>query len=147
MVLMNGSESSRFLVDCLYCIAVWNSTIGGVIISVLTSSVVDCGFESRAGQTNDYEIDMCCLSPWYTDGVGVNQQSLTHWLMRGRLWVPLTSYLPPHWCVCLKTRSGLMTWYVVTFFMFNDLMWEAIARFVDIGGIVDHHRFDFLSII
>jgi hypothetical protein len=64
--------------------------------SVLTSSVVDCGFESRAGQTNDYEIDMCCLSPWYTDGVGVNQQSLTHWLMRGRLWVPLTSYLPPH---------------------------------------------------
>jgi hypothetical protein len=147
MVLMSGSESSRFLVDCLYCIAVWNSTIVGVMISVLTSTVVDCGFESRAGQTNDYEIDMCCFSPWYTDGVGVNQQSLTHWLMRGRLWVPLTSYLPPHWCVCLKTRSGLMTWYVVTFFMFNDLMWEAIARFVDIGGIVDHHRFDFLSII
>ena len=30
--------------------------IGGVTLSVLASSVVDRGFESRSGQTNDYNI-------------------------------------------------------------------------------------------
>ena len=30
--------------------------IGGVMISVLTSSAVDCGFEPRSGQIKDYKI-------------------------------------------------------------------------------------------
>ena len=30
--------------------------IGGVMVSLLASSVVDRGFESRSGQTNDYKI-------------------------------------------------------------------------------------------
>jgi len=30
--------------------------------------------------------------------------------------------------------------------MFNDLMWEVVVRFVDIGGIDDHHRLNFLFI-
>jgi hypothetical protein len=29
--------------------------------------------------------------------------------------------------------------YIVVFFIFNDLRREMIVRFVDIGGIVDHH--------
>jgi hypothetical protein len=29
-----------------------------------------------------------------------------------------------------------MVWH---FFAFNDLRWKIIVRFVDIGGIVDHH--------
>ena len=37
--------------------------IGGVMVSVLDSSVVDRGFEPRSGQTKDYkEIGMCCFS-------------------------------------------------------------------------------------
>jgi hypothetical protein len=36
--------------------------IGGVMVSVLASSVVDQGFEPRAGQTKDYKISMCCFS-------------------------------------------------------------------------------------
>ena len=36
--------------------------IGGIMVSVLASSVVDRGFEFRSGQTNDYEIGICCFS-------------------------------------------------------------------------------------
>ena len=36
--------------------------IGGIIVSVLASSAVDCGFEAELGQTKDYEIGICCLS-------------------------------------------------------------------------------------
>ena len=35
--------------------------IDGVIVSVLTSSEVDCGSEPQSGQTKDYEISMCCF--------------------------------------------------------------------------------------
>jgi hypothetical protein len=38
------------------------SRIGGVMVSVLTPSTVDGGFESRSGQTNDYEICISCFS-------------------------------------------------------------------------------------
>jgi hypothetical protein len=36
--------------------------IGDVMVSVLASSVVDCGSESRSGQTKDYTIGICCFS-------------------------------------------------------------------------------------
>ena len=32
------------------------------MVSVLTSSAVDRGFELRSDQTKDYEIGMCCFS-------------------------------------------------------------------------------------
>ena len=35
--------------------------IGGVMVSVLASSAVDRGLESRSGQTKDYAIGMCCF--------------------------------------------------------------------------------------
>jgi len=34
----------------------------GVMVSMLTSSVVDCGFELRSGQTKDYKNGICCFS-------------------------------------------------------------------------------------
>ena len=37
--------------------------ISGVMVSVLASSAVDCGFEPRSGQTKDYKIgDISCFS-------------------------------------------------------------------------------------
>ena len=39
--------------------------IGGVMVSVLASSAVDCGFEPRSGQTKDYKIGICCFSAEY----------------------------------------------------------------------------------
>jgi len=36
--------------------------IGGVMITVLSMSVVYRGFEPRSGETKDYEIGICCFS-------------------------------------------------------------------------------------
>jgi hypothetical protein len=41
--------------------------IGGVMVSVLASSAVDCGFESRSGQTKDYNIGICSFSAKHTE--------------------------------------------------------------------------------
>ena len=38
------------------------TAFGGVIVSVLVSSVVDLGFGSRSGQTKDYTIGTCVFS-------------------------------------------------------------------------------------
>ena len=35
--------------------------IGGIMVSVLASSAVDCGFEPGSGQTKDYKIGICCF--------------------------------------------------------------------------------------
>jgi hypothetical protein len=40
--------------------------IGGVMVSVLASSAVYRGIESRSGQTKDYEIGICCFSTKHT---------------------------------------------------------------------------------
>ena len=37
-------------------------SLGGVMVSVLAWSVVDRGFETRSGQTKDYNIGICCFS-------------------------------------------------------------------------------------
>ena len=36
--------------------------IGGVMVSVLTSSAVDRRFKPWSGQINDYKIGVCCFS-------------------------------------------------------------------------------------
>jgi hypothetical protein len=46
---------------CLYSFLKQPNCISGVIVSVLTSSVIDRGFESRSGQIKDY-ICICCFS-------------------------------------------------------------------------------------
>jgi hypothetical protein len=35
---------------------------GGVIVSVLVSGPLDCGFVPRSGQPKDYKIGICCFS-------------------------------------------------------------------------------------
>jgi hypothetical protein len=43
-------------------IDVYKNRIGGVMVRVLPSSVVDCGFEPRLDQTKDYKISICFFS-------------------------------------------------------------------------------------
>ena len=57
--------------------------IGGLMVSELTSSVVDCGFEPRSGQIKDYKIGICSFSAMHTalrrkskDGLAQNQDNL-----------------------------------------------------------------------
>jgi hypothetical protein len=52
------------------------------MVSVLVSSAVNCGFESRSGQTKDYKIGMC----WHAelrrkskDWLARNQNNVSDW--------------------------------------------------------------------
>jgi len=39
--------------------------MGNVIVKVLSSNVIERGFESLSGQTKEYEIGICCFSAKY----------------------------------------------------------------------------------
>jgi hypothetical protein len=60
--------------------------IGGVTVSVPTSSAVDRGFEPRSGQTKDYQIGICCFSAKHAalrrknkDWLAWNQNNVSKW--------------------------------------------------------------------
>jgi hypothetical protein len=60
--------------------------IGGVMVSVLTLSAVDCGFEPASGQTKDYEILICWFSAKHAalrrkskDWLAQNQDGVSEW--------------------------------------------------------------------
>jgi hypothetical protein len=42
------------------------NSVGGVLVSVLSSSAEDRGFDSRSGQTKDYQIGICCSTANHT---------------------------------------------------------------------------------
>jgi hypothetical protein len=46
----------------LYASRHLENRIGGVMVSMLASSAVNCGFEPQSGQTKDYKIGICCFS-------------------------------------------------------------------------------------
>jgi hypothetical protein len=52
--------------------------IGGVMVSVLASSAVDRGLESRSGQTKNYKIGICCFS----DKHAALRRKSKDWLVR-----------------------------------------------------------------
>ena len=54
--------------------------IGGVMVIVLASSVVDRGFRSRSGQTKDYQIGICCFSAKHA----ALRRNSTDWLVRNK---------------------------------------------------------------
>ena len=54
--------------------------VGGVMVSVPTSSVVDPGFEPRSGQAKDYEIDICYFSAKHA----TLKRKDKHWLARNQ---------------------------------------------------------------
>jgi hypothetical protein len=56
------------------------------MVSVLVSSVIDRGFESRSGQTKDYNIGICCFSAKHAalrrkskDWLARNQNNVSEW--------------------------------------------------------------------
>ena len=63
-----------------------NNRIGGVMVSILTSSAIDRGLEPRSGQTKDHNIGNCCLSAKYAvlrrkskDWLAPNQNNVSEW--------------------------------------------------------------------
>ena len=60
--------------------------IGGVMVSMLASSAVDCGFEPWSGQTKEYKIGICCFSAKHAafrrkskDWLARNQDNASKW--------------------------------------------------------------------
>ena len=56
------------------------------MVSLLTSSAVDRGFELRSGQTKDYKIGICCFSAKHAalrskskDWLAQNQNNVSEW--------------------------------------------------------------------
>ena len=56
------------------------------MVSMLASSAVDRGFETRSGQTKDYKIGICCFSAKHTalrskskDWLTRNQNNVSEW--------------------------------------------------------------------
>ena len=56
------------------------------MVSVLSSSVVDRGFEPQSGQTKDYKIGICCFSAKHAalrrkskDWLARNQENVSEW--------------------------------------------------------------------
>jgi hypothetical protein len=60
--------------------------IGNVMVSVLASSAIDCGYDPRSGQTKEYKIGMCCFSAKNAalrrkskDWLDRNQNNVSEW--------------------------------------------------------------------
>jgi len=56
------------------------------MVSVLSSSSVDRGFERRSGQTKDYKLEMCCFSSKHAtlrrkirDWLALDQDNVSEW--------------------------------------------------------------------
>ena len=63
-----------------------DNRICGVMVSVLTSSTVDRGFEPRSSQIENYEIGICCFSAMHAalrrkskDWLARNQNNVSEW--------------------------------------------------------------------
>ena len=57
-------DNNNFKLQYINTMLIINNCIGGIMVSVLTSSLVDRGFEPMPGQTMDYRI---CISPLSTE--------------------------------------------------------------------------------
>ena len=60
--------------------------IGDVMVIMLASSAVDCGFEPWSGQTKDYKIGICFFSAMHAalrrknkDWLARNQDNVSEW--------------------------------------------------------------------
>jgi hypothetical protein len=79
-------------------------------VIVLTLRVIDCGFKPQLGQTNDYEIGICCLSAlrvnlltWNRDNVSEWSDISLHRLLFQRADIVINLFLP--WCSWKITHS------------------------------------------
>jgi hypothetical protein len=69
--------------------------IGSVMVSVLASSAIDCGYEPRSGQTKEYTIGMCCFSAKNTS---LRRKNKTGWLGIRIMCLSGATYLPADCC-------------------------------------------------
>ena len=98
------------------CIILYSiiNRIGGIMVSMLALSAVNCGFEPRSGQTKDYKIGICFFSAKHAafrrkskDGLARNQDNVSEWSnmsTRGLLF---------QWASTMKIQLGMLVLYKV----------------------------------
>ena len=76
--------------------------IGGVMVSVLASSVVDRWFELRLGETKDYKIGMCFFSVKHTEELRSKSKD---WLFRNQDYQSRATCLHTVGCVSEQYKN------------------------------------------
>ena len=78
-------EYCRYIVFNLWTIK-WLNHIGGVMVSVLTSSAIDREFKPRSGQPKNHKIGICCFSDKHPplgrkskDWLARNKDNVSEW--------------------------------------------------------------------
>jgi hypothetical protein len=104
-----------------HIIKVERKCIGGVMVSVLASSAVDCGFDRWSGQTKDYKIGICCFSVKHAalgrkskDWTARNQDNVSEWSDRSTRRTNSTCWSrtkwtssSSHWNLTCSHRQGI----------------------------------------
>ena len=78
-----------------------------------------------------------------------NAYMYCHWsssYQEGKVVIPLTGLTPPQFLCLSQARTWISNVICHGLFMFSELRQEVFVRFVDIGGIGDHHCLNFLII-
>ena len=111
------------------------SRIGSVMVNVLASSAIACGYESQSGQTKEYEIGICCFS---TKNTSLRRKS-KDWLARNQNNVSEWSDISTRWLWLAQLANGNVSFYhhlapvfrrlsSAYFSHFNRLLWKASAK-------------------
>jgi hypothetical protein len=109
--------------------------IGSVMVSVLASSTIDCGYEPRSGQTKEYKIGICCFS---AKNASLRRKS-KDWLFRNQNNVSEWSDISTRWLLLDHLAKGNVSFYhhlapvvrrlsSVYFSHFNLLLWNDSAK-------------------
>ena len=84
-----------------------------------------------------------CIAVW--DPV-IKRGGLRSSYQEGRIEIPVTCLTLTHCCL-FQSTTWISNIICHGLFVFSELRWEAHVRFVDIGGIIDHHLLNFLFIV
>ena len=114
--------------------------MGSVMVSVLASSVIDCGYELQSCQTKEYKISICCFSAKNAalrktnkDWLARNQNNVSEWSDISTQWLLLvhlakgemSSY---HHLARVVRRLSFAVCRPLTIHIFNLLLWNASTK-------------------
>jgi hypothetical protein len=125
-------DSKKFWLNKLIKIG---NRISSVMVSVLASSAIYCGYETRSCQTKEYTIGICCFS---AKNASLRRKS-KDWLARNQNNVSEWSYISTQWLLLAHLAKGNVSFYhhlapvvrrlsSVYFSRFNFLLWNASAK-------------------
>jgi hypothetical protein len=77
------------------------------MVSVLTSSAIDCGYELRSCQTKEYQICICCFS---AKNAALRRKN-KDWLARNQNNVSVWSDISTQWLLLAHLAKGNMSFY------------------------------------